>query len=103
MPTVTSIIDGALDVILSPAGWLSVAVAVVCSVVFYGWRGGGAGQLGRDVVAGLLGFGIGQLAGTYLQIDLLRVGQIQFLAGIAGAICALFIGRLMWRQAANGA
>ena len=103
MPELTSLMDDVMDVILSPALWLSVVVAVVCSVLFYGWRGGGVRQLGRDVVAGVLGFGIGQLAGTYLELDLLRLGEIQFLAGITGAIVALFIGRLMRRETANAA
>ena len=103
MPELTRWIDGVMDVILSPALWLSVVVAVVLSVLFYGWRGGGVRQLGRDVVAGVLGFGIGQLAGTYLELDLLRLGEIQFLAGITGAIVALFIGRLMRRETANAA
>jgi uncharacterized membrane protein len=103
MSELTRLIDGVMDVLLSPALWLSVVIAVVCSVLFYGWRGGGARQFGRDVVAGLLGFGIGQLAGMYLQLDLFRLGQIQLVAGIAGAIFALFIGRLMWRQAAKEA
>jgi uncharacterized membrane protein len=103
MQELTRLVDGVMDVVLSPALWLSVVIAIVCSVLFYGWRGGGARQFGRDVVASLLGFGIGQLAGMYLQLDLLRVGQIQIPAGIAGAIAALFLGRLMWRQAANKA
>jgi len=102
MSALTRLIDGVMDVVLSPALWLSVAVAFACSVLFYGWRGGGMRQLGRDVVVSLLGFGIGQLAGTYLQLDFLRLGQIQLLAGIAGAILALFLGRLVWRQDANG-
>jgi uncharacterized membrane protein YjjP (DUF1212 family) len=102
MSALTLLIDGVMDVVLSPALWLSVAVAVACSVLFYGLRGGGVRQLGRDVVVSLLGFAIGQLAGTYLQLDLLRLGQIQLLAGIAGAICALFVGRLVWSQDTGG-
>jgi len=102
MTALTRLIDGVMDVILSPALWLSVAVAVACGVLFYGWRGGGMRQLGRDVVVSLLGFGIGQLAGTYLEFDFLRLGQVQILAGIAGAVCALFLGRLIWRQDAGG-
>ena len=95
--------DGVMDVILSPALWLSVLVAIVCSVLFYGWRGGGVRQLGRDIVVGLLGFAIGHLAGAYLELDLFRLGEIEFLAGIVGAVFALFVGRLVWRQAASGA
>jgi len=93
--------DGVMDVILSPALWLSVLVAIVCSVLFYGWRGGGVRQLGRDVVVGLLGFGVGQLAGIYFQLDLFRLGQVRLLTGIAGALIALFLGRLIWRQGAE--
>jgi hypothetical protein len=53
-------------------------------------------------VVGLLGFGVGQLAGIYLQLDLLRLGQVRLMTGIAGALLALFLGRLIWRQDANG-
>jgi hypothetical protein len=101
MSALTRLSDGVMDIVLSPALWLSVAVAVVCSLVFYGWRGGDMRQFGRDVVAALVGFGAGQLAGAYLQLDLLRMGEIRFLAGIVGAVAALFLGRLVWRQGAN--
>jgi uncharacterized membrane protein YjjP (DUF1212 family) len=97
MSALADLFDGVMDVVLSPALWLSVAVAAVCGVAFYGWRGGSKRQFGRDVVAALVGFGAGQLAGIYLQLDLLRMGQIRFLAGIAGAVIALFLGRLVWR------
>jgi hypothetical protein len=103
MAELTRWIDGVIDIVLSPALWLSVVIAVVCSVLFYAWRGGGARQLGRDVVAGLLGFGAGQLIGAYLQLDLPRLGEIQVAASIAGAVFALFIGRLIWRPAASKA
>jgi hypothetical protein len=96
-------IDGVTDVVLSPALWLSVVIAVVFSVLFYAWRGGGARQLGRDLVASLLGFGAGQLIGVYLQLDLPRLGEIQVATGIAGAILALFIGRIIWRPSARRA
>jgi hypothetical protein len=49
----------------------------------------------------LLGFGAGQWAGESLQVGLLRVGQVQMLAGIAGAVIALFLGRLVWRPGAS--
>jgi hypothetical protein len=101
MSALTRLSEAVVDAILSPALWLSVMVAIVCSLVFYGLRGGGMRQLGRDVVASLLGFGAGQLAGAYLQIDLLRMGQVLFLAGIAGAIFGLFVGRLVWREGAK--
>jgi uncharacterized membrane protein YjjP (DUF1212 family) len=103
MSELTRWIDRVIDVVLSPALWLSVVVALVCSVLFYAWRGGGARQFGRDVVAGLLGFGAGQLIGAYLQLNLPRLGEIQVVAGVAGAVFALFIGRLIWRPSARRA
>jgi hypothetical protein len=30
-------------------------------------------------------------------LDLLWLGQVQLLAGTAGAVFALFVGRLIWR------
>ncbi len=89
--------DALLDLVLSPALWLGVTIAAACSVVFYGWRGGGLRQLGRDLVAGLVGFGLGQLAGTWLGFDWLRVGQVQVLLGAGGALVALLVGRSIWR------
>jgi hypothetical protein len=102
MSALMSFVDGVMDVVLSPALWLSAAIALVCAVVFYGWRGGGMRQFGRDLVAALLGFGAGQLAGVYFQVDVLRLGQVQLLAGMIGAIAGLFFGRLVWRRGANG-
>jgi hypothetical protein len=96
-------IDDVIDVLLSPALWLSVVIALVCSVLFFAWRGGGARQLGRDVVAGLLGFGAGQLIGVYLQFDLPHLGEVQAVAGIAGAVLALFVGRLIWHPSPDRA
>lgn len=97
MSGLTDWIDALLDLVLSPALWLGVAIAVVCSVAFYAWRGGGLRQLGRDLVAGLVGFGLGQLAGTWLGFDWLRVGQVQVLLGVGGALIALLVGRSVRR------
>ncbi len=57
-------LDTVLDVLLSPGLWLSVMLVLIYSLLFSAWRWGGWRQLGRDVLAGLLGFAIGQLIGT---------------------------------------
>ena len=68
--------DTLLDIVFSPALWLSIILMLVYGFAFYLWRGGPIRQLGRDFVAGLVGFVVGQLAGTILHFRLLQVGQI---------------------------
>lgn len=90
--------DLALDVALSPGLWLSILLAVIYSLLFSAWRWAGWGQLGRDVLAGLLGFAVGQLIGTLAGFDLGRIGQVQLLLGTAGAVAMLAVGRIFWRS-----
>jgi len=89
--------DLALDVVLSPGLWLSVLLALIYSLLFSAWRWAGWGQLGRDVLAGLLGFAVGQLIGTLAGFDWGRIGQVQLLLGTAGAVALLAVGRSLWR------
>ena len=89
--------DLALDVVLSPGLWLSVLLALIYSLLFSVWRWAGWGQLGRDVLAGLLGFAAGQLIGTLVGFDWGRIGQVQLLFGTAGAVASLAVGRALWR------
>ena len=86
-------LDLVLDIALSPALWLSVGLALVYSVLFYGWLGGGWRQLARDLVAGLVGFGVGQVIGTLLRTSWLQLGQVQLLWGTLGTVIALLLGR----------
>jgi hypothetical protein len=88
--------DLALDVVLSPGLWLSVLLALIYSLLFSAWRWGGWRQLGRDVLAGLLGFAAGQLIGTLAGFDWGRIGQVQLLLGTAGAVALLAVGRSIW-------
>jgi hypothetical protein len=93
--------DAGLDVLLSPGLWLSVLLVLIYSLLFSAWRWGGWGQLGRDVLAGLIGFATGQLIGTLVGFDWGRIGQVQLLFGTAGAVAALAVGRMIWRSAGS--
>ena len=95
-------VEAALDVLLSPGLWLSVVLALIYSLLFSAWRWSGWRQLGRDIVAGLLGFAAGQLIGTATGFDWLRIGQVQLLLGTAGAVAALAAGRNLWRTVFGG-
>jgi hypothetical protein len=94
--------DLALDVVFSPGLWLSVLLAVIYSLLFSAWRWAGWGQLGRDVLAGLLGFAAGQLIGTLVGFNGGRIGQVQLLLGTAGAVALLAVGRT-FRRSGQGA
>jgi hypothetical protein len=88
--------DTGLDVLLSPGLWLSVLLVLIYSLLLSAWRWGGWRQLGRDVLAGLLGFAVGQLIGTLAGFQWGRIGQVQLLLGTAGAVAALAVGRMIW-------
>lgn len=90
-------LDALLDVVLSPGLWLSALLVLIYSLLFSVWRWGGWRQLGRDVLAGLFGFAVGQLIGTLFGFRWLRIGQMQLLFGTTGAVLALAAGRRLWR------
>jgi uncharacterized membrane protein YeaQ/YmgE (transglycosylase-associated protein family) len=94
----TDPVERALDLLLSPALWLSVLLTALVSLAFTGWRGGGARQAIRDLLAGLIGFAAGQVVGRFLGIDWLRLGQVYVLWGLLGAAGALMLGRMLWQR-----
>ena len=92
-----------LDVALSPTLWLSAFLAVALSLLFHLWRGGGRRQLGRDLLAGLAGFAVGQVLGMRLRLPDLRLGDVQLIWGTVGCAAGLVMGRrfLRGRRAAS--
>lgn len=95
------LLDGAsdifLDIVLSPALWLCVLFGLTYAALFTLWRGGGFRQLLRDVVAGVLGFGLGQLIASFLHLPTVRVGEVHLLWGSLFAVLTLLAGRRYWR------
>ncbi len=85
--------DTLLDVALSPALWLSVVLALAVSLLFHLWRGGGWRQLARDLLAGLIGFAVGQALGMGLRLPGLRLGDVQLIWGMLGCAAGLTVGR----------
>ncbi len=89
--------DLALDVVLSPALWLSLLFGLIYAVLFTLWRGGGWRQGLRDLVAGVLGFGVGQIIASLLPLPTLQVGEVHLLWGSLFAVSFLLLGRRLWR------
>ena len=97
MPTLDDLLDKVIDVFFSPALWLGVVTALACSVLFVIWRRGGLRQWGRDAVAGLVGFALGQFVGRWLPLDWQQVGQVHMAWGVAGALAMMLLARRFWR------
>jgi hypothetical protein len=89
--------DSVLDVVLSPTLWMCVLFGVVYAVLFSIWRGGGPRQWLHDIIAGVLGFALGQLTATLFHLPTLMVGQVHLLWGSLFAVLALLVGRRYWR------
>jgi hypothetical protein len=95
-------LDTLMDVLLSHGLWLSALLVLIYALLFSAWRWGGWRQLGRDVLAGLLGFAAGQLIGTLGGLNWLRIGQVHLFLGTLGAVLALAGGRTIWRATGSG-
>ncbi len=90
------LLDRVLDIALSPALWLCVVLGLVYGLLFTLWRGGGFRQLWRDLLAGVLGFGFGQLLASFLRLPTLAVGEVHLLWGSLFAVVALLARRRFW-------
>ena len=95
-----ALLDQVLDIVLSPALWLCILFGVVYALLFTLWRGGGFRQLLRDLVAGVCGFGAGQMLAGFLHLPTLAVGEVHLIWGSLGAVIALLVGRRYWRPRA---
>ena len=92
-----ALLDFLLDIVLSPALWICVLFGLVYAVLFTLWRGGGLGQALRDIVAGIAGFGLGQLLAMFLRLPTVTVGEVHLLWGSVFCVLGLLVARRYWR------
>jgi uncharacterized membrane protein YjjP (DUF1212 family) len=90
-----NLIETLLDLLLAPALWLSLGLGLAAGVLFHLWRRGGWRRFWRDLLAGALGFILGQLLGGWLGNEHLLIGQTQLIPGLVGAALLLFGARLL--------
>ncbi len=81
-----------IDLVTHPAFALSIVLALLLAAIFHVWQGRTAGGLGWYILASLVGFALGSVAGNLLNFPTL--GQVQILLGTAGSLLALFIVRM---------
>ncbi len=87
--------EAALNLVLLPALWLSVALGLTCGVLFYLWRRGGWRRFWRDLVAGVVGFALGQVLVARFGAEITLIGQVQVIPGLVGALMVLIVGRAL--------
>lgn len=70
-----------LSNLISPALLLSTVLALLWATLWYVWRGGPWRAWLLDVLAALLGFGIGQILGWLGHLPLPAVGEVRVIEG----------------------
>ena len=78
----------------SPALVLSIIVAGAYGALFHVWKGKTAKDLLVYLAAGLVGFGLGQLAGDTLRLGIFMIGQIHVIE--ASLMCWLILFIAKW-------
>ncbi len=81
-----------IDLVTHPAFILSIVLALLYAAIFHVWQGRTAAGLGWFVLASLIGFALGSVAGNLLHFPTL--GQVQILLGTVGSLLALFVVRM---------
>lgn len=82
-----------MEILLSPPLVLSLIIASAYAALFNLWQGGSARDLLLYLLACWLGFGIGELAGDFLGLDILMIGQSHVVEGTIGAWLLLLVVR----------
>jgi hypothetical protein len=83
-----------MSVFSSPPLVLSIVLASIYSALFHLWQGDGVKELALYWMAGLSGFGLGQLGSSSLGLNVLMVGQIHVLESTL--VCWLFLFAVKW-------
>ena len=78
----------------SPALVLSIIIASAYGTLFHVWKGKTAKDLLIYLAAGLVGFGLGQLAGNTLRLGIFMIGQVHVIE--ASLMCWLILFIAKW-------
>ena len=76
---------------MPPALLLSTLLATAYAAAFHFWRGGSLRQLGLFLVAGWVGFGLGQAAGLLMGWNGGVIGEVHLVEATIGSLIALVV------------
>ncbi|MEA3459845.1 MAG: hypothetical protein U9R11_04125 [Chloroflexota bacterium] len=82
--------------IFSPPLALSLVISSIYAALFHLWQGQRAAELLHYLLASWLGFGLGELAGDFLDLDILIIGQVHALEGSIASWLLLLV--VKWRK-----
>jgi uncharacterized membrane-anchored protein len=86
---------------LPPSLILSTLLAVLLGTLWFVWRGRRLADWIIDVLAALLGFGLGQLVGWLLGLGLPTVGEVRVVEGSLFAVLALWLTQRLRRSSSR--
>jgi hypothetical protein len=86
---------------LPPSLILSTLLAVLLGTLWFVWRGRTLRDWIIDVLAALLGFGLGQLVGWLLGLGLPTVGEVRVVEGSMFAVLALWLTQRLRRSSSR--
>ncbi len=75
-----------------PTLFLGLVLSTLYGALFHLWRGGNAGRLLLYLILAWIGFWVGQLAGTYLNVSFDSLGQLHVFISTLGSMVFLAIG-----------
>ena len=84
---------------LAPSLILSTLLAMLWGTLWFVWRGRTLADWIIDVLAALLGFGLGQLVGWLLGLGLPTIGEVRVVEGSLFAVLALWLTQRLRRVA----
>ncbi len=79
---------------IPPAVLLIAVIGVIYGALFYLWQGARWTELGLFILAAMLGFLVGQIAASLLNLDVLQIGQLHIIEGTIFAW--LFMLAIAW-------
>ena len=79
----------------SPITMLGFILATLCGALFHLFMGGDARRLALFLLAGWVGFGLGHLLGTILDINILNIGTLRIVSAMIGALIALLVAHFL--------
>ncbi|MBI5669723.1 MAG: hypothetical protein HZC41_17125 [Chloroflexi bacterium] len=80
---------------LSPIITLGFILATLFGAAFHLVVGGDARRLALFLLCGWIGFGLGQLVGVTLSINILNIGSLRIVTASAGAMVALLVAHFL--------
>jgi uncharacterized membrane protein YjjP (DUF1212 family) len=79
--------------LLSPPFVLSALVSTALAALFNLWQGGSARDLVLYLIAGWLGFTVGELLGDWIGLDVFMIGEVHVIEACLTCGLLLFLAR----------